>query len=51
MALLNAIIVEALGIQLRRGETPEVFMSANMPGAAAHNNASARRMSALVPHL
>jgi uncharacterized phosphosugar-binding protein len=51
LALLDAIIVEALGIQLRRGETPEVFMSANMPGAAEHNSESARRMSALVPHL
>jgi uncharacterized phosphosugar-binding protein len=51
MTLLNAIIVEALGIQLRRGETPEVFMSANMPGAAAHNQESARRMAGLVPHL
>ncbi|MEV2240324.1 sugar isomerase domain-containing protein [Micromonospora sp. NPDC049891] len=51
LALLDAIIVEALGIQLRRGEKPEVFMSANMPGAAAHNAESARRLSPLVPHL
>ncbi|GIG90448.1 SIS domain-containing protein [Plantactinospora endophytica] len=51
LALLDAIIVEALGIQIRRGETPEVFMSANMPGAAEHNGESARRMSDLVPHL
>ncbi len=51
MALLNAIIVEALGVQLERGENPEVFLSANMPGAAEHNNASVRRLTALVPHL
>jgi uncharacterized phosphosugar-binding protein len=51
MTMLNAIIVEALGIQLRRGETPEVFMSANMPGAAEHNSESARQMADLVPHL
>jgi uncharacterized phosphosugar-binding protein len=51
LALLDAIIVEALGIQLRRGETPEVFMSANMPGAAEHNSESARRLSHLIPHL
>jgi uncharacterized phosphosugar-binding protein len=51
VSLLNAIIVEALGIQLRRGETPEVFMSANMPGAAEHNELAARRMAELVPHL
>jgi uncharacterized phosphosugar-binding protein len=51
LTLLNAIIVEALGIQLRRGETPEAFMSANVPGAAEHNAESARRMSAIVPHL
>jgi uncharacterized phosphosugar-binding protein len=51
MTMLNAIIVEALGVQLRRGETPEVFMSANMPGAAEHNSESARHMADLVPHL
>lgn len=51
MALLNAIIVEALGVQLQRGETPEVFLSANMPGAAQHNSAAAQRMAVLVPHL
>jgi uncharacterized phosphosugar-binding protein len=51
LALLDAIVVEAFGIQLRRGETPEVYLSANMPGAAEHNDRAARRMSALVPHL
>jgi uncharacterized phosphosugar-binding protein len=51
LALLNAIVIEALGAQLGRGETPEVFMSANMPGAADHNAESARLMSDIVPHL
>jgi uncharacterized phosphosugar-binding protein len=51
LTLLNAVIVEALGVQLGRGETPEVFMSANIPGAAEHNASSARDMSAVVPHL
>ncbi|BCB88679.1 sugar isomerase domain-containing protein [Phytohabitans suffuscus] len=51
MTLLNAVIVEALGIQLRRGETPQVFMSANMTGAESHNSRSAREISTLVPHL
>lgn len=51
LALLNAIVIEALGTQLERGDTPEVFMSANMPGAAEHNASSARRMSDIVPHL
>lgn len=51
LALLDAVIVEALGIQLRRGERPEVFMSANMPGAVEHNRESVSRMSPLIPHL
>lgn len=51
MTLLNAIVVEALGIQLRRGETPEVFLSANLPGATEHNQESTLRMTPLVPHL
>ena len=51
LALLNAIVIEALGVQLARGETPEVFMSANIPGAAEHNAESARFMSDIVPHL
>ncbi len=51
LALLNAIVVEALGVQLGRGEEPEVFMSANIPGAAEHNAESARQMSGIVPHL
>jgi len=51
LALFNAVIVEALGLQLGRGETPEVFMSANVPGAAEHNAEAARVMSDIVPHL
>lgn len=51
MTLLNAIIVEALGIQLRSGQTPQVYMSANMSGAQQHNSRMVREMSGLVPHL
>jgi uncharacterized phosphosugar-binding protein len=51
LTLLNAIVVEALSVQLRRGETPEVFMSANIPGAAEHNAESARLIAEIVPHL
>lgn len=51
LALLNAIIVDALDRQLRNGETPEVFMSANLPGAKEHNEKVIRDLSGVVPHL
>jgi uncharacterized phosphosugar-binding protein len=51
LALLNTLIVEACSLQLRRGARPQVFLSANMPGAADHNEALAAELSALIPHL
>ena len=51
LALLNSVVVEACAIQLARGERPEVFLSANMPGAAPHNEKAVAALSARVPHL
>lgn len=51
LALLNSLIVEACSVQLARGERPEVFLSANMPGAAPHNEKAIAALSARVPHL
>ncbi len=51
LALLNSLVVEACAIQLARGERPEVFLSANMPGAARHNEQAVGALSARVPHL
>ena len=51
LALLNSLVVEACAIQLARGERPEVFLSANMPGAAQHNEKAVAALSARVPHL
>jgi uncharacterized phosphosugar-binding protein len=51
LALLNTLVVEACALQLERGERPQVFLSANMPGAAAHNEEAVAALSARVPHL
>jgi len=51
LALLNTLLVESCALQLARGERPEVFLSANMPGAAAHNERAVAALSARVPHL
>ena len=51
LALLNSLVVEACAVQLARGERPEVFLSANMPGAAPHNEEVVAALSARVPHL
>lgn len=51
LALLNSLVVEACAIQLARGERPELFLSANMPGAAQHNEKAVAALSARVPHL
>jgi len=51
LALLNAIVVDALDRQLRNGETPDVFMSANLPGAREHNERVISELSGVVPHL
>jgi uncharacterized phosphosugar-binding protein len=51
LALLNSLVVEACAIQLARGERPELFLSANMPGATPHNAEAVAALSARVPHL
>jgi uncharacterized phosphosugar-binding protein len=51
LALLNSLVVEACAIQLARGEAPELFLSANMPGAGPHNEEAVAELSARVPHL
>lgn len=51
MCLLNTLIVEALAVQLRSDRQPEVFLSANMPGASGHNDRMVGQLAARVPHL
>lgn len=51
LALLNSVVVEACALQLASGERPEVFLSANMPDAVAHNEATVAALSSRVPHL
>ncbi|GAB3883424.1 sugar isomerase domain-containing protein [Terrabacter terrigena] len=51
LALLNTLIVEACALQLQRGGRPQVFLSANMPGARDHNEAVVAELSEVIPHL
>ena len=51
LALLNSVVVEACAMQLAAGERPEVFLSANMPDAPAHNEKAVASLSTRVPHL
>ncbi len=51
LALLNAVIVEALARQIAAGEQPDVYLSAGMPGAAVHNAELARKFAPRVPHI
>lgn len=51
LALLNSMVVAACERQLRAGGRPDVFLSANMPGAAEHNQAVVAGLAARVPHL
>lgn len=38
VSLINAMIIEAVELMLKRGITPPVFMSANLDGGAEHND-------------
>ena len=51
LALLNAVIVDALARQVSRGHTPDIYLSAGMPDAAQHNSDTAQRFSQRIPHL
>jgi len=49
--LLNAILTEAECRLFNEGEAPPVYISSNMPGAAAHNAELLRRFKPRNPHL
>lgn len=49
--LLNAVLVEAMQRMVDAGQTPPVYISANMPGAAEHNAALVERYRRRNPHL
>ena len=51
LALLNTIIVEALAQQLDDGRQPDLFVSANIPDASAHNEAMADALCPRIPHI
>lgn len=51
LALLNAMIVDACSQQLNNGNKPDLFVSANMPGALQHNQRVTESLSARIPHL
>ncbi|MFH5823829.1 sugar isomerase domain-containing protein [Georgenia sp. AZ-5] len=51
LALLDAIVVDALARQVARGSTPTVFLSAGMAGAGPHNAALTATFRPRVPHL
>lgn len=51
LALLNAVVVDALARQVAAGIPPDVYLSAGMPGAAEHNARLARRFAARIPHI
>ncbi len=51
IALLNAVIVEALALQSGRGTRPDIYLSAGMPGAAEHNRRLADRFRSRIPHI
>lgn len=49
--ILNAILVEAICRMVASGVVPPVYVSANMPGAAAHNAALIAKYRSRNPHL
>lgn len=51
LTLLNSVIVEATAKQLEAGTKPDLFLSANMPGAADHNRTITERLAQRIPHL
>ncbi|GIV06290.1 MAG: hypothetical protein KatS3mg016_1865 [Fimbriimonadales bacterium] len=50
-ALVNAMVAEAVRLLLERGVVPPVFMSANLDGGDAHNNALMERYKGRVLYL
>jgi uncharacterized phosphosugar-binding protein len=49
--LLNSILLAAAEEQLAAGSTPEIYLSANMPGAKDGNTALSARLRQSIPHL
>lgn len=50
-AIVNAIVAEATELFVRRGQTPPVFMSANVDGGDAHNDRLMRRYKDQIDYL
>jgi len=51
LALLNAIIVHALGRMAESGGNPEIYRSAGLEGAAAQNEVYSQQFTSRIPHL
>jgi uncharacterized phosphosugar-binding protein len=51
LTLLNTLVVEACAVAVEQGRRPDLFLSANMPGAAAHNDGLTAELAPRVPHL
>ncbi|MCR2800229.1 SIS domain-containing protein [Microbacterium sp. zg-Y818] len=51
LALLNAVIVEALARQTAQGHRPDIYLSAGMPGAREHNARTSQLFSRRNPHI
>jgi uncharacterized phosphosugar-binding protein len=51
LALLNTIIVDALGRLAENVGSPEIYQSAGLDGAAAHNERLVESLSSRIPHL
>ncbi|WDM44465.1 SIS domain-containing protein [Microbacterium luteolum] len=51
LALMNALLVEALALQVERGDNPDVWVSAGMPNGRAHNVELANRFRSRIPHI
>lgn len=51
LALMNALLVEALALQVERGVSPDVWVSAGMPNGREHNVELADRFRSRIPHI
>jgi uncharacterized phosphosugar-binding protein len=49
--LLNSVLLGAAEAVVRSGRRPEIFLSANMPGAKEHNQELAAALRQRIPHL
>jgi uncharacterized phosphosugar-binding protein len=51
LALLNAVIVDALGRLAETGADPEIYRSSGLDGAALHNEGYTQEFFSRIPHL